>query len=262
MLIIVFTLFSLSSIGQVPDYFGNSPTWSGGFWTSNGGNTAEHHWTYYLGSDSTALGNVYHKVHRRGYIDSILIPGQNNGSYDQFTSVLVRQEGRSIHWIDQFTGSDTVLVNYEYNVGDNVQGTIFDNPFDTIQKIDSVLINGEFRRVIFMDTINGPVITEGVAHQLNPNYFVGDIFFNGWSGLGYDYYIKCYGQNDIAYWDYFGGQGSCILTVGAMELILNPPKTLVKIVDLMGREISPEDNRIMIYIYSDGTVEKVYSTSN
>ena len=33
-------------------------------------------------------------------------------------------------------------------------------------------------------------------------------------------------------------------------------KKLVKVIDLLGRELNEEKNRILFYLYSDGTVEK------
>ena len=33
-------------------------------------------------------------------------------------------------------------------------------------------------------------------------------------------------------------------------------KSLIKIVDVLGRETAREDNKLLLYIYSDGTIEK------
>ena len=45
--------------------------------------------------------------------------------------------------------------------------------------------------------------------------------------------------------------------VGIEEKVQSP-KTRVKIIDLMGREVSYEKNKVLIYVYSDGTTERVY----
>ena len=37
-------------------------------------------------------------------------------------------------------------------------------------------------------------------------------------------------------------------------------KSLIKIVDVLGRETAIEDNKLLLYIYSDGTIEKKYIT--
>ena len=49
--------------------------------------------------------------------------------------------------------------------------------------------------------------------------------------------------------------GNC--TVGIEELS-NTPKQLLKIVDLMGRETPYKPNTVLIYVYDDGTTEKVF----
>lgn len=43
-----------------------------------------------------------------------------------------------------------------------------------------------------------------------------------------------------------------------IEELQQSKKELIKVVDLMGREINPEKNKILIYIYSDGTTERVF----
>ena len=45
--------------------------------------------------------------------------------------------------------------------------------------------------------------------------------------------------------------------VGIEELIQGE-KELIKIVDLLGREVPFEKNRVLIYVYSDGTTERVF----
>ena len=49
--------------------------------------------------------------------------------------------------------------------------------------------------------------------------------------------------------------------VGQIELQANK-KQLVKIVDTMGRETKATPNQLLLYIYSDGTVERIVTTEN
>ncbi|MGY8951110.1 MAG: hypothetical protein ACKVJW_04940, partial [Flavobacteriales bacterium] len=39
-------------------------------------------------------------------------------------------------------------------------------------------------------------------------------------------------------------------------LEISNQKTLIKIVDILGRETNPKANNLLFYIYDDGTVEK------
>lgn len=51
---------------------------------------------------------------------------------------------------------------------------------------------------------------------------------------------------------------SCALVdYAGIDELSNSPKELVKIVDLMGREVTPQKNVVLIYIYSDGTKQRV-----
>lgn len=45
--------------------------------------------------------------------------------------------------------------------------------------------------------------------------------------------------------------------IGIEELMLGT-KELIKIVDLMGREVPYEKNKVLIYVYSDGTTERIF----
>jgi hypothetical protein len=40
------------------------------------------------------------------------------------------------------------------------------------------------------------------------------------------------------------------------EFQLNTDRKLIRIVDMLGREIQPQSNTVLFYQYSDGTVEK------
>ena len=52
---------------------------------------------------------------------------------------------------------------------------------------------------------------------------------------------------------------ACMLVdyTGIEEFISNPA-TLVKVIDLMGRETKPQKNQVLIYVFSDGTTKKVF----
>ena len=69
--------------------------------------------------------------------------------------------------------------------------------------------------------------------------------------------LICYGQNNIPIWNAIGDD-ECNLTLNNQELSLNTVKTLMRIVDLTGRETDAKSNTLLIYIYSDGTKEKVF----
>jgi hypothetical protein len=134
-------------------------------------------YVYYLNGDSTIGGVEYHKLYSRG-LTMGFGPLPIN-TFDGFTGYLLRQDNRSIRFWSTQIETDSLLVSYEYQIGDTVRGDVFQecNPHRTIQKIDSVLVNSEYRRVLYIDSISGPVITEGIGHQYEINDSAGEFIF-------------------------------------------------------------------------------------
>lgn len=59
----------------------------------------------------------------------------------------------------------------------------------------------------------------------------------------------------------YGASVRCVQGEPLSVVELDPQKKeLIRVIDLMGREVKPEPNRVLIYIYSDGTTKKVFLT--
>jgi PKD repeat protein len=80
---------------------------------------------------------------------------------------------------------------------------------------------------------------------------------------------NCLDSMCIPYYVYRGNNGSGIHSITIIDNSVNgiknldnfyntPKKKVVKIIDEMGRESQPEPNKVLIYLYNDGTVEKKY----
>lgn len=217
---LVIFLFSINAMSQTPNYFGNNPTWHCSFWNSDQWSASPEPYTdeylYYLNGDTNALGFTYHRVFKKGYRNYDLTPPVQDLIFDEQTPYYVRQEARSIRFFTVSNNSDSLLVYYDYNVGDTVAGAIFltCHSNDTIQKIDSLLINSEYRKIFYLDTLNGPVIIEGIGHQNSLSGSSGEFLEQLCYGIGFDYSIHCYGQSNIPLWDSEGNGGDCYLNVG------------------------------------------------
>lgn len=76
-------------------------------------------------------------------------------------------------------------------------------------------------------------------------------------GGGHDW-PGAFGNMDIsasrAAWEFF--DGLCDGSVGLIEYQFNGDRRLVRIVDVLGREVRPTSRGLLIYQYSDGSVEK------
>lgn len=222
------TLFMLeSAYGQIPDYFANDPKWVCGSWSSNQWNPpyipATSTYVYYLDGDTTIGGHIFHRLFGRG--ETHYAGPLPSFTFDNFTGYYLRQDNSSIRFYTNTIGIDSLLVSYNYQVGDTVKGDIFQACsyfHDTIQKIDSILIDSEYRKVFSLDSINGPVVTEGIGHQVDLNDQIGELIGPLCQGIGFDYFIFCFGLGTIPYWDSQGTSGNCILNVNVGE---NEPGT-------------------------------------
>lgn len=78
-------------------------------------------------------------------------------------------------------------------------------------------------------------------------------------------------RNDIIYYNYQNNRNPFIdhpeyvteiwgsaPSTGIETLVNSEKKELVKILDVMGRETKPEGNQVLIYYYSDGSIERVF----
>ncbi|MBD3638272.1 MAG: T9SS type A sorting domain-containing protein [Crocinitomicaceae bacterium] len=222
----VITILQLSviSYGQVPDYFVNDPKWVCGLWDSDQWGPppaipTTSTYVYYLNGDTIIGTETFHRIFWRG---ETYAGGPNpTNTWDSHSGTYLRQDGKSIRFYNTQIGVDSLLVSYDYQVGDTVKGDIFQEcgySQDTIQKIDSILINSEYRKVFYLDSIAGPVITEGVGHQVDLNSQTGEFIKPLCQGIGFDYYIHCFGFGDVPYWDSQGTNGNCYLNVSIEEL--------------------------------------------
>ncbi len=220
---------SLSSLGQTPDYFANDPKWVCGLWNSNQWSppyiASTSTYVYYLNGDTTINGKIYHRLFSRG--ETVFAGPITSISFDSFTGHFLRQQNKDIYSLVDTT--ESLLVSYNYALGDTVRGSIFQAcGFNqaTIQKIDSVLINTSFRKVFYLDSVAGPLFTEGVGHQLETNSSIGEFIFPLCQGVGFDYTISCFGFGNTAYWDSQGSGGNCFLNLSVSEKE-SPEKTAV-----------------------------------
>ncbi|MGK0280127.1 MAG: polyhydroxybutyrate depolymerase [Litorivivens sp.] len=76
-------------------------------------------------------------------------------------------------------------------------------------------------------------------------------------GGGHDW-PGAFGNMDISasreIWTFF--EGLCDSTVGMEDHSIEVDRTLVQITDILGREVKEESNVLLLYLYSDGSVEK------
>jgi len=206
--------FALSIYAQTPDYFGNNPTWTGNKWWDDASQTCSNQFqfAFYIDSTITLDSLEYHILRERGIFSQGIIMGgmgdcETNYNYNS-VAAYIRQEGRKIFRF--IGGQDSLMIDYEVGVGDTMKGhvvgpgSIFKDL--SVTAIDSVLINGEYRRRFYFDTVWGfdnAIVIEGIGTFPTENWSQGE-FINPSLGIGISAgeNIYCYGQNDTTYWTY------------------------------------------------------------
>ncbi|GAB5416066.1 MAG: hypothetical protein Crog4KO_13490 [Crocinitomicaceae bacterium] len=127
--------------------------------------------------------------------------------------------------------------------------------------IDSVLIEGDYYRRFNFDQLNSVLggnyyWIEGIGSTFG--FF--PFFYSFEQGLSFDCFHEDPDSNFLQpIFSYAHGNAGCKF-VGIQESEINTPKKIVRITDLSGRESENKPNTILIYFYSDGTIEKVFRT--
>lgn len=145
-------IITLAGNAQIPDYFGTNPYWyevtllneDPGGWTS-------FDLTFYVGEDTVIESNTYHKIKLdQGDPETDIVHG------------FYRQQGRAIYRF--YEGADTLFISYEKSVGEVMDGVKILGEDPVVEQIDSILVDGEYRRVFYVDTLNSGIeIIEGIS---------------------------------------------------------------------------------------------------
>ncbi len=123
------------------------------------------------------------------------------------------------------------------------------------------IIRGPDDMSIYLDCIDVSGSYSGTA-SATPLYTADHSRIGSFTNGTINYYLDG-SMDDFAIWDRALSTSEidslCVMTANLSLSELNKkPKELVSIVDLMGRETENRPNTTLIYVYSDGTTEKVY----
>lgn len=218
LIFIFFQICTALSFGQTPDYFANNPNWHCASWPSG----QEYNYVHYIKDTINIGGFDYQEIYIRGefYPDYTEYYHTYYNSLDSY----LRQVGRSIRYYDTQNNIDSLLVNYDLNVGDSLKYNYHYvlAPYNTlaVQKIDSIIVGTEYRRTFHFDTLNtvGLLLIEGIGYQKGDGDVLGH-FNSGISDeIGFDYLIFCYGQADSVLWTSSSIFNECDLSVGIVGL--------------------------------------------
>lgn len=125
-----------------------------------------------------------------------------------------------------------------------------------LDSIDSINYNGNYYRRFNFNPYNY------YTYEL-PYYWVEGIgsaegFFPFFYYFEADHFFHCFHSNGETFEFELGGASDCFSIPLGVEELNNNQRELIKIIDVSGRETKEKPNTLLIYIYSDGTTEKVY----
>jgi hypothetical protein len=158
---------------QSIDYFANQPRWR-----VNSSCASPYpcivtvDQEYFLGPDTLIGSNTYKVVYKQGYVSYLYmstppVPPNCTGSYSFVNNTVaeawIRQLGKKMMiWIPSFQ-TEELLYDFDLSVGDTVPNSYnnFLGGTDTVVSVDSILLRGQYRRVML--TSEGLELIEGVG---------------------------------------------------------------------------------------------------
>ena len=128
-----------------------------------------------------------------------------------------------------------------------------------LTSIDSVFIEGDYYRRFNFDALfpglgGSYYWIEGIGSSYG--------FFPYFYSFEQSLTFECFHEDPDSLWLYplfsYSHTNNGCQFLGLNETELEPEKELVRITDLTGRSSRDKPNTLLIYIYSDGTAEKVF----
>ena len=143
-----------------------------------------------VGEDTLINGQTYKIIHSRGsYLEFYLVGTDTLLHIPEETNVAgyLRQEGNKLYrW---WSGADRLVIDFDYQIGDPIENGQF--AFEVIERIDTMLFDGEPRRVFTTNyerkIFEGIGTTQGLFEGLS---YIGDEAFGA---------LKCYYRNGNIY---------------------------------------------------------------
>lgn len=233
---ILICFYGSSARAQVPDYLEAGTEWSENIVFVELPCTNQYQTIYYLNGDSTVAGQTYQKLYRRGEKLRHVYQASPGGAtacaapvvyFNEF-NLLIRQEMQRLYVYHPDYG-DTLLYDFDLEVGDTVSATINHFPVQVVSSIDSIAFGNGYRKVFHLGNtflIEGMGSNNGLKQFLNSHNDLENPL---------SLYNRCYRNN---HGTYTSDGESCYWTMDVSETALphavlnafpNPTENLVKI---------------------------------
>lgn len=222
-------------------------------------------------SDTVIIGNTYKRMFYNG-----------SSIYSLNQPIGVRQVGNKLYGVVPDSTQEYLIMDFDASVGDTIYNLYSDGYFynAAVTIKDSTLISGTFYHH-WMELVGDTVehlLTDyqgwifrwqerAICNTTFPTggidiYPYGGVNFNlplNYQLLGSAYVNVNYCTGDALFTNSFGFYcNQCGLSTNSLEELSSGKSQLLKILDIMGRETEDKPNTLLIYIYTDGTTEKVF----
>ena len=236
LLLLIFLLYHIIGSSQVPDYFGQSQKWMGGFSESVVENMGHYNSQYslFVVGDTIVNNKGYYKVYGNGnhtyYEYGQMISG---GSADTSLRYLFRQQGRKVYYFESDINGDSLWIDYGAGIGDTINGKMASNFTVWVTDIDTVELDGESHRRLWLNQYSGgasqPILIEGVGYFNDTIGLsnIGSFYAIGPEGFGVFETLHCYAKNDTTV--YTRVQQSCSYNSYIEGLGLRQEKITLKV---------------------------------
>jgi hypothetical protein len=173
--------------------------------------------TIYFGNDTLINGNMYHTLRKTGCITSSLCSG--SGSYYYPLIAAIRQDTLQhiVYMYDNSIAADTIFYDFNLQVGDTLdkRKVNWNGPPCTVTSVDSVLINGQYRKRFNHNCSNGcsdSSIIEGIGG-------ISGLMSTPSSCFEYVAILRSFEQNGIGI--YPDSTANCEITTGIKSILVN-----------------------------------------
>jgi hypothetical protein len=226
--------------------------WDPDYWQS---------YRHFVGGDTTIFGKQYREL-RSGDVDLSNFSTTAVLGHFRVDSLKVYYRDLDTTYPSQYgcyldTG-DILLYDFGMEPGDTFYlATIGGIPTSIIlDSIDSVDYNGTYYRRFNFDTYLY------YTHEFSYYWVEGIGSVEGFFPFFYyfesGHYFRCFHENAEDFEFEIGTANDCFsVTIGISE-VDKAPKQIAKTFDITGREVPFSPNTLLIYVYSDGTTQKVY----
>ena len=165
-----------------------------------------------------------------------------------------------------FERREVLLYDFSLELGDTITLTNPISPFSTnpgdfsVDSIEFILLNNNYHKKITLSSIDNtisesPIWIEGIGSLSMINAPGGTPNINGAGKL------SCYFKNNTLIYFQLDSISSCNSIITNLNETLSDnttTKKIIKITDILLRDVHFKKNKMLLYFYSDGTIEKKY----